>query len=508
VRISRGLRSLPLSVRLVAVVVLLVMVGLAVAGFTATSALRSYLLKRTDDQLRAAAVQQVDHHPGDADCGLGLDRGDSTGGPNGAPVAGPPPSEFYVATFDASGRLTCTYNHPLRSDESPPKLPTLSLTQATAASREPFTVQSVDSGTAWRVMIVVARDGTGSVAIATSLADVHHTVVTLTVVELVVGLVVVVVLAAVAYLVIRRSLRPLVEVEATAEAIAAGDLSRRVEEGHPRTEVGRLSRALNGMLGQIESAFARQQESEQSARASEARMRRFVADASHELRTPLTSIRGFAELYRIGAVDDQAELDRVMRRVEDEAARMGLLVEDLLMLARLDRQRPLDLAPVDLLVVASDAVHDAQLIEPDRSITLDVSTDAGPPIVMGDEPRLRQVVHNLVGNTLTHTPPGTAVTVALRTEVRDGLTVVVLDVSDRGPGLSPDAAARVFERFYRADPSRSRDAGGTGLGLAIVSGLVRAHGGTVSVESTPGEGATFRVVLPVATHSRPPASVQ
>ena len=247
--------------------------------------------------------------------------------------------------------------------------------------------------------------------VGVSLEDVSRTVARLIALQALIGLAVLVGLAVVGYFLVRTSLRPLVAVEETAEAIAGGDLTRRVPAADPRTEVGRLSAAFNAMLGQVESAFRAQQHSEAAARQSEERMRRFVADASHELRTPLTSIRGFAELYRQGAVDGKGELDRVMRRVEDEAARMGLLVEDLLLLARLDQQRPLVHEPVDLLKLAGDAVHDAQAVAPDRTVTLDVRGD--PSVVLGDDARLRQVLGNLMSNALTHTPAGSPVTIRL-----------------------------------------------------------------------------------------------
>jgi two-component system OmpR family sensor kinase len=309
------------------------------------------------------------------------------------------------------------------------------------------------------------------------------------------------VLAGLGYALVRTSLRPLEEIESTAEAIAAGNLSRRVPAQDPRTEVGRLGRALNGMLSQIETAFRAREASEARARRSEDRMRRFVADASHELRTPLTSIRGFAELYRQGAVVDPDDVARAMRRIEGEASRMGLLVEDLLLLARLDQHRQLERRPVDLLTLAVDAVHDARAVAPERRIALDVRPQTAgdsAPVVLGDEPRLRQVLSNLVGNALTHTPAGTPVTVRVGTAQENGSGWAVLDVADTGPGLAPEETERVFERFYRADPSRTRGQGGIGLGLSIVAALVAAHGGTVDVASAPGAGATFRVRLPLA----------
>jgi two-component system OmpR family sensor kinase len=237
-------------------------------------------------------------------------------------------------------------------------------------------------------------------------------------------------------------------------------------------------------------------------------MRRFIADASHELRTPLTSIRGFAELYRQGAARDEADVSRFMGRIESESARMGLLVEDLLLLARLDQERPLARAPVDLLALAGDAVHDTRVVAPDRTVRLEVGRTDPPPVVLGDEARLRQVLGNLLTNAVRHTPAGTPVTVTVATGpgARSGAPAVTLTVADEGPGLAPDAAARVFERFYRADPSRNRRDGGSGLGLAIVAALVAGHGGFVDVTTAPGAGACFRVELPladVAAHAAP-----
>jgi two-component system OmpR family sensor kinase len=282
---------------------------------------------------------------------------------------------------------------------------------------------------------------------------------------------------------VRVGLRPLDGIAATAGAIAAGDLTRRVRPAEPGTEVGRLGLALNAMLGQIEAAFAER-------RASEARLRRFVADASHELRTPLTSIRGYAELFRRGAAARPEDLATTMRRIEEEAERMGVLVDELLLLARLDQGRPLDRRPVDLAEVAAEAVEQARVIDPGRPLELAAS---GPVVVLGDRERLHQVAANLLANVRAHTAPGTAA----RVEVAAADGRAVLQVADQGPGMHPEQAARAFERFYRADPARSRGAGGAGLGLSIVAAIAQAHGGRATVASAPGRGTTVRVALPL-----------
>ena len=285
-------------------------------------------------------------------------------------------------------------------------------------------------------------------------------------------------------------LRPLDDIATTAGAIAGGDLSRRVDREEQTTEVGRLGGALNAMLGQIERAFAER-------RASEDRLRRFVADASHELRTPLTSIRAYAELFDRGADQHPDDLARLLKGIEGEAARMGVLVDDLLLLARLDQGRELDAAPVDLGALASEAVEAARAIDPDRPLTLHVE---GSVEVAGDRARLRQVLDNLLANVRAHTPPASpaSVTVSVAPSVDDEHPMALVTVTDHGPGVSVEDGARVFERFYRADPSRSRDAGGAGLGLAIVAAIIAAHGGRAGVQRGPGGlGASFRIELPL-----------
>lgn len=479
---------MPLRVRLVVASTVLVALGLAISGFVASTVLRGYLVDRVDDQLR-----QASQHFGGPEF-----RGVPPGGVGPNARDDDAPSNLYTAFYDASGNPSGSVapNYGPASQEVP-KLPATVSTSTLVNDGMPFTVGSQGDDGSWRVLARPIGAG-GQVLVAQSLSDVEHTVGRLQLLELLIGLGVVIVLAGAGYFVVRRSLRPLTEVEQTAEAIAAGDLSRRVPEAHPGTEVGRLSAALNAMLVQIERAFHVQRESEQSARRSEEQMRQFVADASHELRTPLTSIRGFAELFRQGAVADPEELERVMRRIEDEGARMGVLVDDLLLLARLDQRRPLERQPVDLGRLTSDAVEDVRMVAPGRPIDL-VVDDAQPPVVVGDELRLRQVLGNLLGNALTHTPEGAAIHVRLATRTEDDGRWAVLEVADEGPGLDEEHAQRVFERFYRVDAARTRAQGGSGLGLSIVAGLAEAHGGRVELDTVRGEGATFRVVLPLAT---------
>jgi len=346
-------------------------------------------------------------------------------------------------------------------------------------------VGSRDSSVRYRVLATADDDG-DTLYVAFPTTELDETLHRLVGIELVFSAAVLLFLALLSLAVVRLGLAPLERIAATAGDIAGGDLSRRVEPAEPDTEIGRLGLALNAMLAQIETAFAERG-------ASEDRLRRFIADASHELRTPLTAIRGYAELFRRGAAERPEDLARAMRRIEDEAARMGLLVEDLLLLARLDQGRPLERQPVDLVTVAGDALADLSAVDPARPVTYEHPDSL---VVTGDEARLRQVAGNLLANARVHTPEGSAVHVRVRAD--DGRAI--LEVADEGPGLPPGEEGRVFERFYRADAARARTGGngGTGLGLSIVAAIVAAHGGTVQAGSPPrGHGAYFMVALPM-----------
>ncbi|TDB69502.1 HAMP domain-containing histidine kinase [Micromonospora sp. KC723] len=506
------LRGVPLRVKLVAAVLALVAAALVVISSLTTYFLRDYLIGQVDGELQATSVQVGRVLPA-------LEARLATTAL---------PTDYVVALADENNAKIVGYDHSLALDDLP-KMPG-NLAGYADAVGNPFTVRSEDGRDRWRMLYRELPDGR-VLAVGQHLTDVDLAVKRLVWIDLLVGWAVLILLASIGAAIVRTSLKPLMEIERTAAAIAGGDLSRRVpdpEEGQPcaTSELGRLSRAFNAMLAQIEAAFTARAASEAAARAAEAgardaaqaaqtseararrseeRMRQFVADASHELRTPLTTIRGFAELYRHGAAREPQQTADLLRRIEDEAARMGLLVEDLLLLARLDRERPLALAPVELPVLASDAVQAARVVAPDRRIELEIAPGSGPLVVQGDDARLRQIIGNLMTNALTHTPPEAAVALRLRTEPGN---LAVVEVADTGPGLTPEQAERVFERFYRADAARTRRAGGitsTGLGLAIVAALVAAHHGTVEVTDTPGGGATFRVRLPLlpATDGEP-----
>ncbi len=448
-----------------------VAIVLIAAALVITHTTRTTLVDRVDAQLGAAFLQGSTQS---VCVGDGTPPRNSDG----------PPTPFYLAAVCSGGRVRTVITPNIGDTRRP--LPKISSKRALAAiaadNAQPFTVGSVSGGGRWRVIERQANDGS-PVLIALSLHDVSTALSRIERVEIAVTVLILALLALVTFFVLRLGLRPIKKMTETATAIAGGDLSHRVPEVAAGTEAGELGLALNTMMTKIEDAFDQRT-------ASEARLRQFIADASHELRTPVTTIRGYAELYRSGGLGDPEDLSQAMRRTEQESIRMGTLVEDLLLLARLDQGRALEEGSVDLGVIAVDAVSDARAVEPDRPVTASIAEGVR---VEGDEGRLRQVVANLVGNALVHTPAGTPVVVVV---TRKG-TEAVLEVSDQGPGMPEPVAARAFERFYRADPARSRHAGGSGLGLSIVKAIVQAHHGTVGIESNSGIGTTVRVNLPL-----------
>jgi len=462
------LAGLSLRARLLLAVLLLVTLGLTVAGAATYAAFRSFLLHRVDEQFGVTAVAVADQFRHGED----LTDGEMTAYPHGT----------LAELRDAGGGRVDRLRVMSGRAAAPPPVDLPDGLDVAQGEQRRVTVPGWDGGPDYRVA-ALGQPGGGSLLVGVPLDAVAATLDRLVLIEVLVAAGVLLALALAARWAIAVGLRPLSVIEATAGAVAGGDLARRVPTGPPGTEIGRLATALNGMLGQIEAAF-------RERAASEARLRRFVADASHELRTPLTSIRGYAELFRRGASERPEDLAKVLRRVEEEADRMGLLVDDLLLLARLDEGRPLDRVEVDLAEVAADAVEGARAADPDRPF--DLVTD-GTVLVVGDRARLHQVVANLLSNARTHTPPGTPVRVGVRADGGGAR----LPVADRGPGLDPEHAAHAFERFYRADTSRARDSGGTGLGLSIVAAIVRAHDGDVAVTTTPGGGATFTLELPL-----------
>jgi two-component system, OmpR family, sensor kinase len=466
-----------LRLRLLLILAPLFVVGLIVADVATYASLQSFLVSRLDDQVLA----------GHQSAEVALEnRVLGRGGPDGGPAGGfsALPQTTYAQLTLGDG--TVIKGHPFAYDQSQatstPTLPGV-LQPGTPDHPNFLTVSGNGGVDHYRVYVDSARDG-GILLVAVPLDEVDSTLGRLLLLEIAVTGGVTVILSVLTWVMVRRGLRPLERMGDTARSIVAEtDLSRRVEPSGEGTEVGRLGLALNAMLGQLESAFAERAHNEQ-------RLRHFVSDASHELRTPLTSMQGYAELIQRNPAMDREDMLLAMRRMEEETRRMGLLVDDLLLLARLDQGRPLERKAVDLEALVSDACADARVAAPDRSITVRI---AAPLVATGDDMRLRQVLGNVVRNALVHTPAGTPVELELRPQ--DGRAVI--EVVDHGEGIPAGHAERIFERFHRANPARSGDQGGSGLGLSIAAAVVAAHGGDIRVVETPGGGATFRIELPL-----------
>jgi two-component system OmpR family sensor kinase len=483
---------LSLRARLLLGVVALSAVGLTVSAIVTYSSLHSFLIHRTDSSLNDAhqAVEGVFLGPSHGQGGP-VPGGGHGPGPTIADLTASVPGDYVqLRRLDGSvvtGKSGFVPQFEGGASGPKPKLPkTIKLPAATGGRDRVvfFTVPAVTGDGHFRVRASIeAYEPNNILVIAAPLTGVESTLHRLLLIELLVTALVLAAIVGLGLWVVRLGLKPLAAIGGTAAAIASGDLSQRVERAEPRTEVGRLGIALNSMLAQIESSL-------RALEASERKLRRFVADASHELRTPLAAVRAYAELFERGAETRPDDLARSMRGIERESERMSVLVDDLLLLARLDEGRPLERARVDLGALVAEAVETAHAVEPDRPI----ETTTVPLVVLGDRVRLRQAIDNLLANIRAHTPPGTPVRVTLS---QHGESAVIA-VSDSGPGLEPAQVAQVFERFYRADPSRTRASGGAGLGLSIVAAVASAHGGSARAESAPGEGATFVVELPLA----------
>ncbi len=532
------LNSVSLRTKITGVTVLLVTLGLLVAGVGTMTVLRTYLLDEVDKRIGNAAttlsVQELENER----C--------TTQGP-----------DYFVAIVAGDG-VSCR-----NAQDNPPMLSTMEAKDLSAGDQlKSFTLWDSDRTTQWRVVAVPRVDEQSgavvAVVVAQNLDSTNETISQFAAIFLGFGISVVILGAALTWVLVTSTFAPLRQVEATAAAIAEGNFSERLPGATPNTEVGRLNRSLNMMLSRIDRAFGdRAQTIDQ--------MRRFVGDASHELRTPLVSVRGYAELYRMGALNSPDEVAQAMGRIEKEAIRMGGLVEDLLELARIDEAKPVQMTPVDLVPIAYDAASDAMASAPDRDIDVvffeaeepdqsaDSTPDADPEpaparssgaptrpiaftsrlgrlrgrrgraqtteaapeaeteqhildtpaIVLAEENKIRQVVTNLLGNALRFTNPGTPIEIGIGVDAVRG--VATIDIIDHGDGIPPQIREKIFQRFWRADTSRTRETGGSGLGLAIVAGIVVAHRGSVEVYETEGGGATFRVVLPLLPRDWTPA---
>ena len=470
--------------RLLLATLVVVAIGIGTSDFVAHASLKNYLIKQVDTQLTGVANGSVGRLNR-----AGIEPNANEDDANGSPfrIVRPlrgVPTETLVTLLDSNGNELGRLGGDITNSSQTMRFNGFTTAKVAATKGLPFTVKGVKDGGDTRAIAQVLPTGLGSIVVAVSLAGVDRTLHEMTWLFLLISLIILVLIAFLSRFIIRISLRPLSEVEGTAAAIAAGDLSARLPDNNPKTEVGKLTRSLNTMLSRIEESFAVRV-------ASESKLRQFVADASHELRTPLTAIRGFAELHRQGAVEGVEKTKELIGRIEKESIRMGSLVEDLLLLARMDEARPVSMEPVDLTHVLEECIASARAAGPDHPITADIEPDI---FVLGDNKRIHQAIANLLANARTHTPLGTKITV----RARSGKDDTRVSVSDEGPGLSPADQKKIFERFFRADPSRQRSSGeGSGLGLSIVDAIMKLHGGSVSVESELGRGATFTLTFPI-----------
>ena len=477
-RVRTPLSLWSLRNRLILAAMVLAAVAISASDFAANAALRSYLISQVDKELieiSTSSLTRLDR--------AGIESENSEEDNDSPftefrPLRGVPTSAS-VSLLDVDGRLIGRIGGDLSQKQI--AVFGMSIAEAKAKGVAPFTIDGQGDEPDVRAVVQLLPTGLGTVVVANSLAEVDRTLQRLGFFFLILGLIALTAVGLVSRWIIAISLKPLEQVEETAEAIAGGDLSARLPAAKPDTEVGRLTTALNTMLGRIEESF--------EARVnSESKLRRFVADASHELRTPLTAIRGFAELHRQGAVVGEENTKELVGRIEKESIRMSTLVEDLLLLARLDQSREMAQEPVDLNALLTEAVASAKAAGPNHLIEL--SMPSAEVFILGDSQRVHQVVANLLANARTHTPDNSQIKVALE----QGVAETVISVSDNGPGLSEDDQERIFERFFRADPSRARTSGeGSGLGLSIVDAVMQAHGGYVSVQSKLGAGATFKL---------------
>ncbi len=494
-KVSNPLSLWSLRNRLIVGVVVLSALGFIASDFVARNSLHSFMMDQVDTQLKSVAggsVLRLDRAgiaPDDeAVLPSGGDDESSTtlSSKSKAKATLSPlrqvPTTMSVTLLDPAGKVLGVIGGDLNTQAISNFVAGFTPAMVISHKNQPFTIEA--PGSEFRVLARILPSSLGSVVVAQSLDNIDQTVHRLQILFIIIGIIALLLIALASRKVIDIGLRPLEAVEVTAESIAGGNLSARLPTAKPDTEVGRLVGSLNKMLARIEESFA-------ARTASENRLRRFVADASHELRTPLTAIRGFAELHRQGAVKGEEATKELIGRIEKESLRMGSLVEDLLLLARLDQAREMSTDPVNISSAINEAVESARAAGPHHPITVTAPED--DIYVLGDAYRIHQVIANLLANARTHTPEGTPITVTL-SHAEDGTTV---SVSDKGPGLSEADQERIFERFYRADPSRVRTNGdGSGLGLSIVDAVMRAHGGRVSVTSTLGDGATFTLFFP------------